>query len=54
MNNYYRIVQVGILVIRRHVDVTGAARLAPAVGVRVARVRTRQTAVETHQNNHKH
>ena len=54
MNNYYRIVQVGILVVRSHVDVTGAAGLAPAVGVRVARVGAGQTTVETHQNYHKH
>ena len=54
MNNYYRIVQVGVLVVQAHVDVTGVAGLAPAVCVRVARVRIRQTAVETHQNYHKH
>ena len=54
MNYYNWIVEVWVLVVQPHVDVTGVAGLAPAICVRVARVRTRQTGVETHQNYHKH
>ena len=54
MTNYYRIVEVGVLVVQAHVDVAGVAGLTPAVGVGVGCVRTRQTTVETHQNYHKH
>ena len=46
--------EVGVLVVQAHVDVAGVAGLAPAVGVGVAGVWTRQTTVETHQNYHKH
>ena len=54
MTNYHRIVEVGVLVVQAHVDVARVAGLAPAIGVGVGGVRTRQTAVETHQNYHKH
>ena len=54
MTNYYRIVEVGVLVVQAHVDVAGVAGLAPTVSVGVGGVRTRQTTVETHQNYHKH
>lgn len=54
MTNYHRIVEVGVLVVQAHVDVAGVAGLAAAVGVGVAGVWTRKTAVETHQNYHKH